>query len=88
MDLFFLFMRSVLGRSFIHDCERLHVTSSAGHDVSHDAHSDLGTSGHAEAGYNMPGFSPFSPTVISSFVRRSGFRNNFLEDWNHQEPLD
>src|SRR5436190_1860406 len=37
-----------------------------GHDVSHDAHGELGTGGHAEAGYNMPGFSPFSPTVIAS----------------------
>ena len=36
-----------------------------GHDVGHDAHSELGTGGHAEAGYNMPGFSPFSPTVIA-----------------------
>src|SRR5437899_9563895 len=43
-----------------------------GHDVGHDAHSDLGTGGHAEAGYNMPGFSPFSPTVIASFVTAFG----------------
>src|SRR6266704_3589710 len=43
-----------------------------GHDIGHDAHSDLGTGGHAEAGYNMPGFSPFSPTVIASFVTAFG----------------
>src|SRR2546423_5544767 len=43
-----------------------------GHDVGHDAHSELGTGGHAEAGYNMPGFSPFSPTVIASFVTGFG----------------
>jgi amino acid transporter len=43
-----------------------------GHDVGHDAHSELGTGGHAEAGYNMPGFSPFSPTVIASFVTAFG----------------
>src|SRR5437763_3867272 len=43
-----------------------------GHDVSHDAHGELGTGGHAEAGYNMPGFSPFSPTVIASFVTAFG----------------
>ena len=43
-----------------------------GHDVGHDAHSEIGTGGHAEAGYNMPGFSPFSPTVIASFVTAFG----------------
>lgn len=43
-----------------------------GHDVGHDAHGELGTGGHAEAGYNMPGFSPFSPTVIASFVTAFG----------------
>ncbi|MGI8603636.1 MAG: NfeD family protein [Verrucomicrobiales bacterium] len=43
-----------------------------GHDVAgHDAH-DLGTGGHAEAGYDMPGFSVFSPTVIASFVTAFG----------------
>src|ERR1051325_4481200 len=43
-----------------------------GHDVGHDAHSELGTGGHAEVGYNMPGFSAFSPTVITSFVTAFG----------------
>lgn len=43
-----------------------------GHDFGHDAHGELGTAGHAEAGYNMPGFSPFSPTVIASFVTAFG----------------
>ena len=54
-----------------------------GHDVGghgggghatagHDAHADLGTAGHAEAGYNMPGFSAFSPTVIASFITGFG----------------
>ena len=38
----------------------------------HDSHSDLGTAGHAEAGYNMPGFSAFSPTVVASFVTAFG----------------
>ncbi len=42
------------------------------HSAGHDAHSDLGTAGHAEAGYNMPGFSAFSPTVIASFVTAFG----------------
>ncbi len=43
-----------------------------GHEISHDAHGELGTGGHAESGYNMPGFSPFSPTVIASFVTAFG----------------
>jgi len=43
-----------------------------GHDAGHDAHGEIGTGGHAEAGYNMPGFSPFSPTVIASFVTAFG----------------
>src|ERR1051326_8293446 len=38
----------------------------------HDAHHELGTSGHAEAGYNMPGFSAFSPTIVASFVTAFG----------------
>jgi amino acid transporter len=43
-----------------------------GHDFGHGAHHELGTGGHAEAGYNMPGFSPFSPTIIASFVTAFG----------------
>lgn len=38
-------------------------------------HSDLGTGGHAEAGYadtGMPGLSPFSPTTICSFITAFG----------------
>jgi len=41
----------------------------------HDAHADLGTGGHAEAGYEntgMPGVSPFSPTTIASFITAVG----------------
>jgi membrane-bound ClpP family serine protease len=41
----------------------------------HDVHSDLGTGGHAEAGYTdtgMPGLSPFSPTTICSFITAFG----------------
>jgi hypothetical protein len=40
-----------------------------------DAHFDLGTGGHAEAGYDhsgMPGISPFSPTTICSFITAFG----------------
>jgi membrane protein implicated in regulation of membrane protease activity len=41
----------------------------------HEAHVDLGTGGHAEAGYadtGMPGLSPFSPTTICSFITAFG----------------
>lgn len=43
-----------------------------GHDVDH---ADVGTHGHAEAGYEhtgMPGLSPFSPTTIASFITAFG----------------
>jgi membrane protein implicated in regulation of membrane protease activity len=45
------------------------------HFGGHDAHFDLGTGGHAEAGYEhsgMPGISPFSPTTICSFLTAFG----------------
>ena len=41
----------------------------------HDAHVEIGTGGHAEAGFNdtgMPGLSPFSPTTICSFITAFG----------------
>src|SRR6266850_6688006 len=41
----------------------------------HDAHVDVGTGGHAEAGFEhtgMPGVSPFSPTTIASFITAFG----------------
>lgn len=41
----------------------------------HDAHADIGTGGHAEAGFEhtgMPGVSPFSPTTIASFITAFG----------------
>jgi membrane-bound ClpP family serine protease len=40
-----------------------------------DGHGDVGTGGHAEAGFEhagMPGLSLFSPTVIASFVTAFG----------------
>lgn len=46
-----------------------------GHDVQVDTHVDIGTGGHAEAGYDdtgMPGLSPFSPTTICSFITAFG----------------
>src|SRR5580658_2319465 len=45
------------------------------HFGGHDGHFDLGTGGHAEAGYEhsgMPGISPFSPTTICSFLTAFG----------------
>jgi membrane protein implicated in regulation of membrane protease activity len=41
----------------------------------HDGHADIGTGGHAEAGFDdtgMPGISIFSPTVLASFVTAFG----------------
>jgi membrane protein implicated in regulation of membrane protease activity len=42
----------------------------------HDAHGgDIGTGGHAEAGYEhtgMPGMAPFSPTTIAAFITAFG----------------
>jgi membrane protein implicated in regulation of membrane protease activity len=47
-----------------------------GHSFGHDApHADVGTGGHAEAGYEhtgMPGVAPFSPTTIASFLTALG----------------
>lgn len=43
-----------------------------GHDVPH---ADVGTGGHAEAGFQdtgLPGLSPFSPTTITSFITAFG----------------
>ncbi len=40
-----------------------------------DAHVDIGTGGHAEAGFQdtgMPGLSPFSPTTLASFITAFG----------------
>jgi membrane protein implicated in regulation of membrane protease activity len=41
----------------------------------HDIHTDIGTAGHAEAGFQdtgMPGLSPFSPTTICAFITAFG----------------
>lgn len=41
----------------------------------HDVHVDVGTGGHAEAGFQetgMPGLSPFSPTTITAFLTAFG----------------
>ena len=41
----------------------------------HDAHSDVGTGGQADAGFEhtgMPGIAPFSPTTIASFLTAAG----------------
>src|SRR5580700_7283252 len=48
-----------------------------GHFGGHAAagHADVGTGGHAEAGFEhsgMPGISAFSPTIICSFITALG----------------
>ncbi len=46
-----------------------------GHVGLHDGHSDVGTGGHADAGFDhsgMPGMSVFSPTIICSFITAFG----------------
>jgi membrane-bound ClpP family serine protease len=52
------------------------VSAIAGHFFGgHDGHVDVGTGGHAEAGYDhsgVPGLSFFSPTVLSCFVTAFG----------------
>lgn len=53
------------------------VSAVVGHFFgdAHEVHSELGTGGHAEAGFEqtgMPGISPFSPTTIASFVTAMG----------------
>jgi membrane-bound ClpP family serine protease len=52
------------------------IGAVAGHLFGgHGADSDVGTGGHAEAGFDhtgMPGVSPFSPTMIAAFVTSFG----------------
>ena len=52
------------------------ISAFAGHFFSgHDGGGDVGTGGHAEAGYDhsgLPGISFFSPTVLSCFVTAFG----------------
>jgi hypothetical protein len=52
------------------------ISAVAGHFFGGtDAHVDVGTGGHVEAGFDhsgMPGISFFSPTVLASFVTAFG----------------
>lgn len=51
------------------------ISAAAGHLFGGVHHGDLGTGGHAEAGFDhtgMPGMSFFSPTVMASFVTAFG----------------
>jgi membrane-bound ClpP family serine protease len=51
------------------------ITAVAGHFFGGHDGGDVGTGGHAEAGYDssgMPGLSFFSPTVLASFVTAFG----------------
>src|SRR5205814_5491075 len=51
------------------------ITAIAGHFFGGHDGGDVGTGGHAEAGYDhtgLPGISFFSPTVLSCFVTAFG----------------
>ena len=51
------------------------ISAIAGHFFGGHGHGDVGTGGHAEAGFDqsgMPGISFFSPTVLASFVTAFG----------------
>jgi membrane protein implicated in regulation of membrane protease activity len=51
------------------------ISAVAGHLFGSDGHADVGTGGHAEAGYDhsgVPGISFFSPTVLACFVTAFG----------------
>src|SRR2546426_10956501 len=52
------------------------ISATMGHFFGgHDGGGDVGTGGHAEAGYDhsgVPGISFFSPTVLSCFVTAFG----------------
>src|SRR4051812_47525773 len=52
------------------------ISVVAGHFFSHDAgEGDVGTGGHAEAGFDhsgIPGLSFFSPTVLACFITSFG----------------
>jgi membrane protein implicated in regulation of membrane protease activity len=51
------------------------ISAISGHFFGGDGHGDMGTGGHAEAGFDhtgMPGISFFSPTVLASFVTAFG----------------
>ncbi len=52
------------------------ISAVAGHFFGgHDSGTDIGTGGHAEAGFDdtgMPGISFFSPTVLAAFVTAFG----------------
>src|SRR5215472_13910286 len=55
----------------------LFIAGSAifGHFLGTDGHGDVGTGGHAEAGFDhsgIPGISFFSPLVLASFITAFG----------------
>src|ERR1044071_31993 len=59
------------------------VSATMGHFFGgHDGGADVGTGGHADAGYDhsgVPGISFFSPTVLASFVTAFGACGLILE---------
>lgn len=67
------------------------VSAVAGHFFGgHDAHGgDIGTGGHAEAGFEqtgMPGIAPFSPTTIASFITAMGGLGMIFSSINATRP--
>jgi membrane-bound ClpP family serine protease len=56
----------------------------------HDAHADVGTGGHAEAGFEhtgMPGMAPFSPTTIASFITAFGAFGMIFSKFEFTRPV-
>jgi membrane-bound ClpP family serine protease len=56
----------------------------------HDAHADVGTGGHAEAGFEhtgMPGIAPFSPTTIASFLTAFGAFGMIFSKFEFTRPV-
>jgi membrane protein implicated in regulation of membrane protease activity len=68
------------------------ISAAMGHFFGgHDAHpGDVGTGGHAEAGYDqsgIPGISFFSPTVLSCFVTAFGACGIILSKVDATKPV-
>jgi hypothetical protein len=66
------------------------VISAVLGDVFGHHDGDLGTGGHAEAGFDhtgMPGLSPFSPTTIAAFVTAFGGFGLILSRINATKPV-
>lgn len=66
------------------------ISAIAGHFFGGDHDTDIGTGGHAEAGFDntgLPGISFFSPTVLASFVTAFGACGLILKSIEATSPL-